>query len=73
VALFPKQAPGNLEELAALCGEPLKQQVEAFSRSLYSRNAESWDGQELLKIVQQVGKERTESTDSNKLPPLYPY
>ncbi len=71
-ALFPEQAAGNLEELAALCGEPLKQQVEAFSRSLYSRNAEAWDGQELLEIVQQVARERAESTNSNKLPPLYP-
>ena len=73
VALYPERAPGNLEELAALCGEPLKQQVEDFSRSLYSRNAESWDGQELLEIVQQVERERTEGTNSNKLPPLYPY
>ncbi len=72
-ALFPEQKPGNLEELAALCGESLKQQVEAFSRSLYSRNAEAWDGQELLEIVQQVERERTESTNSKKLPPLYPY
>ena len=71
-ALYPERAPGNLEELAALCGEPLKQQVEAFSRSLYSRNAEAWDGQELLEIVQQVERERTEGTNSNKLPPLYP-
>lgn len=72
VAIYPERAPGNLEELATLCGEPLKQQVEAFSRSLYSRNAEAWDGQELMKIVQQLGKNRTEGTDSNKLPPLYP-
>lgn len=71
-ALSPKQPPGNLEELAILCGDPLKQQVEAFSRSLYSRDAEPWDGQALLTTIQQVERERAEIRKMNQLPPLYP-
>ncbi len=71
-ALFPKQQPGNLEELAVLCGEPLQQQLETFSRSLYSRALGSWDGDELLRVVEQVEREKTEGKSIDTLPPLYP-
>ncbi len=70
--LFPEQRPGNLEELAVLCGEPLKQQLEAFSRSLYSRAVESWDGDELLRVVEQVERELAKQKSVDTLPPLYP-
>jgi hypothetical protein len=71
-ALFPQQRPGNLEELADLCGEPLKQQLELFGRSLYSRGREPWDAQELLVAVQQVEQNLLGAQDNTQLPPLYP-
>ncbi len=71
-ALFPGNRPGNLDELAVLCGEPLKQQLEAFSRSLYSRTAEPWDAHELILVVRQVERERCGAKSIDRLPPLYP-
>lgn len=71
-ALFPKQRPGNLEELADLCGEPLKQQLELFGRSLYSRGREPWDAEELLMAVQHVEQNLLGVKDNTQLPPLYP-
>ncbi len=72
-ALFPEQRPGNLEELAALCGEPLKQKLELFSKSLYSRENKAWDRQGLSTAVQEVQQKATEAGSNEKLPPLYPH
>lgn len=72
-ALFPKQRPGNLEELAALCGEPLKQKLELFSRSLYSRESNDWDSHGLSAAVQEVQQKATKAENYKKLPPLYPH
>lgn len=72
-ALFPKQRPGNLEELAALCGEPLKQKLELFSRSLYSRESNNWDSHGLSAAVQEVQQKATKAENYKKLPPLYPH
>ncbi len=71
-ALFPEQSPGNLEELAALCSNPLKQRLEAFSRSLYSRVPEPWDAQEMLLAIQQAEREAEGKKSLDQLPPLYP-
>ena len=71
-ALFPEQQPGNLEELAALCGEPLKQKLELFSRSLYSRDKKGWDSHGLSVAVQEVQQKATKAENDKKLPPLYP-
>jgi len=71
-ALFPEQQPGNLEELAALCGEPLKQKLELFSRSLYSRDNKGWDSHGLSAAVQEVQQKATKAENDKKLPPLYP-
>lgn len=73
VALFPEQQPGNLEALAVVCGEPLQQQLEDFSRSLYSRESESWDSDGLLRVVEQVERERNAGKKGDNLPPLYPH
>jgi len=70
-ALFPEHCPGNLEGLAALCGEPLKQQLELFGRSLYSRDHEPWDAQELLVAVQHVEQNMLDAKETSQLPPLY--
>ncbi len=70
--LFPEQRPGNLEELATRCGEPLQQQLAVFSRSLYSRTLAAWDGQELLTTLQQVEREVADRKGRDGLPPLYP-
>lgn len=72
-ALFPKQRPGNLEELAALCGEPLKQKLELFNRSLYSRESNDWDSHGLSAAVQEVQQKATKAENYKKLPPLYPH
>ncbi len=71
-ALFPDNRPGNLDELAVLCGESLKLQLEAFSRSLYSRTVKPWDAHELILAVQQVEREMGGVRDVEQLPPLYP-
>ncbi len=70
--LFPDNRPRNLDELAVLCGEPLRQQLEAFSRSLYSRTVEPWDAHELILAVQHVEREMDEVRAVEQLPPLYP-
>ena len=72
-ALFPEQRPVNLEELAALCGEPLKQKLELFSRSLYSRENNDWDSHGLSAAVQEVQQKATKAENYKKLPPLYPH
>lgn len=72
-ALFPEQRPGNLEELAALCGEPLKHNLELFSRSLYSRESKDWNSQGLSAAVEEVQQKTINSESSKKLPPLYPH
>lgn len=71
--LFPEQRPGNLEELAALCGEPLKQKLELFSRSLYSRDKKDWDSRGLRTAVREVQQKVTNPEKDKKLPPLYPH
>jgi hypothetical protein len=71
-SLFPEQRPGNLEELAALCGPPLRRQLEGFNRSLYSRTAEPWDAHEILMATQQAERELGVTKDIDQLPPLYP-
>jgi len=72
-ALFPEQRPVNLEELATLCGEPLKQKLELFSRSLYSRESNDWDSHELSAAVQEVQQKAMKAENYKKLPPLYPH
>ncbi len=72
-ALFPQQRPGNLEELALLCGEPLKQELQLFSRSFYSRENKDWNSQGLSAAVEEVQQKATKTRNSNKLPPLYPH
>lgn len=71
-ALFPEQRLRNLEDLAALCGPPLNQQLEEFNRSLYSRTAEFWDAHEMLMATQQTEQELGVTKDIDQLPPLYP-
>lgn len=71
-AQFPKQRPGNLEELAVLCGEPMQQQLEAFSRSLYSHTFQPWDGDELIRAMARVEAEVKMGETHDVLPPLYP-
>lgn len=70
-ALYPAARPANLEQLAALCGEPLARQLETFSRSLYSRSAGGWDGKALQSAVAQAERHCAAKT-GNGLPPLYP-
>lgn len=72
-ALCPDEPPQNLEQLAVFCGEPLSQQLEAFSRSLYSSTESVWDKQAFQMAIQQAEREIEMKKDSNKLPPFYPH
>jgi hypothetical protein len=70
--LFPEQSPDNLEELADLCGAPLKQQLENLNRSLYSRFYEPWDAHEMLMATQLAEREVSVTNKIDQLPPFYP-
>ncbi len=71
--IFPEQKPKNLEELARLCGEPMRRQVETLNRSAYSRGAEPWDSRGLIEAMQQVEEEAGKKDKVGKLPSLYPH
>jgi hypothetical protein len=53
--------------------EPLKQKLELFSRSLYSRESNDWDSHGLSAAVQEVQQKATKAENYKKLPPLYPH
>ncbi len=71
-ALFPGQKPRNLEELAALCGNPMQKHLERFNRSLYSRASEPSDVEELIRAAQQTERDISGGKNVEQLPPLYP-
>lgn len=71
-ALFPDQKPGNLEELATLCGDPLRKSLESFNRNRYSRECEPCDLRELSRAIEQTEREKGKVRDIEQLPPLYP-
>jgi len=70
--LFPEQSPDNLEELADLCGTPLKQQLESLNKNLYSRTNEPWDAHEMLMATQLAEREVSVTNKIDQLPPFYP-
>ncbi len=70
-ALDPVARPVNLEQLAELCGDPLAQQLEAFSRCCYSRSAGDWDAETLRNAVMQVERQRA-AKPVRELPSFYP-
>lgn len=70
-ALYPEARLENLEQLAALGGEPLAQQLEIFNRSRYRPAGEPWDSRILATALSQAEKGRATKKASG-LPSLYP-
>lgn len=70
-ALWPQQALQNLEQLVAVAGEPLAQQLTLLNRSLYSSAGGNWDHDAMLQAVVQAEK-MAQRKEQDGFPPFYP-
>ncbi len=71
--IWKENTPKNLADLAALCEQPLSDQLMLLSRHIYGGGEQNWDGEQLLIAIENFAgsKQQSSSNDQIQLQPLH--
>ncbi|SEA23321.1 Oxygen tolerance [Desulfuromusa kysingii] len=69
---WPGSEPWDLDLMAKNCGDPLASELRKLGQALYAKNAPSWRGEGLTEALRHSLQSRTNPSQQEDLPSLYP-